>query len=75
MGSFRRQGVEVKEREGGSRSREKTREGLGKEGPISPRVERGSNAVKIFKLGSEERRMDVENNNIHKSVIRGPWGP
>ena len=60
------------EREGGSRSGEKTREGLGKEGPISPRVERGSNAVNSFKLGSEERRMNVEKINIHKSVIRGP---
>ena len=63
------------EREGGSRSGEKTREGLGKEGLISPRVERGSNAVNNFKMGSEERRLDVEKNITHKSVIRGPWGP
>ena len=47
------------ESEGGSRSWVKTREGLGKEGPISPQVERGSNAVNIFKLGSEERRINT----------------
>ena len=61
------------EREGGSGSWKKTREGCGKEGSIPPRVERGSSVDTLSETG-EVRRGRIESeikDIILKSVTGG----